>query len=265
MNNIVIGRYLPLDSIIHRRDPRFKILSMMILLIAIFLPAGFQGYGLLAIFAFFAYSLSKLPFNFIWKAFKPMLFMMGFILVLNIMLNQEGDLVFAVWGIKIYSQALYHTGYIIVRLLLMLTITTILTASTKPMDLTYAIEDLMAPLQVFKVPSHEIAMIISIALRFIPTLIEEAVRIMKAQSSRGVDFEQGKLKEKIKGILSLIIPLFVASFKRAEDLANAMEARGYVVEAKRTRYRQFEINLGDWLMLIMTALVVTGIIFLMIL
>ncbi len=265
MNNIVIGRYLPLDSLIHRRDPRFKILSMMILLIAIFLPAGFQGYGILAIFAFFAYSLSKLPFNFIWKAFKPMLFMMGFILVLNIMLNQEGDLVFAIWRIKIYSQALYHTGYIIVRLLLMLTITTILTASTKPMDLTYAIEDLMAPLQVFKVPSHEIAMIISIALRFIPTLIEEAVRIMKAQSSRGVDFEQGKLKEKIKGILSLIIPLFVASFKRAEDLANAMEARGYVVEAKRTRYRQFKINLGDWLMLIMTGLVVTGIIFLMIL
>ena len=265
MNNIVIGRYLPLDSFLHKRDPRIKILSMMVLLIAIFIPAGFMGYGILAVFVFTAYKLSKLPFNFIWKAFKPMLFMMGFILVLNTVLNKEGELVLSLWGFKIYSEALYHTGYIVVRLLLMLTITTILTASTKPMDLTYGIEDLMAPLQALKVPSHEIAMIISIALRFIPTLIEEAVRIMKAQSSRGVDFEQGKLKEKIKGILSLIIPLFVASFKRAEDLANAMEARGYVVEAKRTRYRQFKINSKDWLMLASSVIVVSSVILIKIL
>ncbi len=248
MNNIIIGRYLPLNSLLHRRDPRFKMISMLLILVAIFLPAGFLGYGVIALAVVFAYLLSRLPLNFIWKAFRPMLFMMAFILVLNAMLIQEGPVLLTLGKYQLHLNALTQTLYIVVRLLLMLMITTILTASTKPLDLTHAIEDLLAPLQVIKVPAHEIAMIISIALRFIPTLIEEALRIMKAQASRGVDFDQGKLKEKIKGILSLIIPLFVASFKRAEDLANAMEARGYVVEAKRTRYRQFHPNGGDWLM-----------------
>lgn len=260
MDNIVIGRYIPADSWIHRRDPRIKILCMIIMLVAVFLPAGFLAYGLLTAAVFLAYFLSKLPAKFLWKSMKPLLFMIGFIFVFNLFLNKKGNILWSLGFIDIYDGAVLQTGYIIIRLVLMVTITTTLTASTKPMDLTYAIEDLLAPFQVIKVPAHEIAMIISIALRFIPTLIEEASRIMKAQASRGVDFDEGKLKEKIKGILSLIIPLFVASFKRAEDLANAMEARGYVVEAKRTRYRQFKVVGADYALLSITALILVVII-----
>jgi energy-coupling factor transport system permease protein len=141
--------------------------------------------------------------------------------------------------------------------MLMIMITTILTATTKPLDLTLGIEDLLAPFKRFKVPAHEIAMMISIALRFIPTLIEETDRIMKAQASRGVDLAEGKFKEKILAILSLIVPLFVSSFQRAEDLADAMEARGYVPQAPRTRYKQLKRTWRDnFMLLIVLAIII---------
>jgi energy-coupling factor transport system permease protein len=143
---------------------------------------------------------------------------------------------------------------------LMIMITTSLTATTKPLDLTLAIEDLLAPMKRFGVPAHEIAMMISIALRFIPTLIEETERIMKAQASRGVDLKEGKFKEKIMAILSLIVPLFVSSFQRAEDLADAMEARGYVPSAKRTRYKQLKRTLKDYVMITIVLLLLAGLI-----
>lgn len=255
MDNIVIGRYLPLDSFIHKLDPRIKIISMMLVLVGIFLPAGFLGYLILAILIFVAYLLSKIPLSFIWKSFKPLLFMMTFLLVFNLFFIRTGNVILDLNIVQIYDGALKQTLYIIIRLVLMIATTTVVITSTKPLDLTHAIEDLLSPLKVVKLPAHEIAMIISIALRFIPTLIEETSRIMKAQASRGVDFDGGKLKEKIKAILSLIIPLFVASFKRADELANAMEARGYVVNGTRTRYRQFHIRMHDWLVLAVCVLV----------
>jgi energy-coupling factor transport system permease protein len=142
-----------------------------------------------------------------------------------------------------------QTLYIVVRLLLMIMITTCLTATTKPLDMTLGIEDLLQPFEKIGVPSHEIAMLISIALRFIPDLIDETGRIMKAQESRGVDLKEGKLMEKIMAILSLIVPLFVSAFQRAEDLANAMEARGYAPGEKRTRYKVLKMHLRDYLLL----------------
>ena len=142
----------------------------------------------------------------------------------------------------------------------MITVTTILTATTKPLELTLGIEELLSPLTRFKVPAHEIAMMISIALRFIPTLIEETERIIKAQSSRGVDFEKGKITEKINAIISLIVPLFVSAFQRAEDLANAMEARGYIPDGKRTRYKQLHIQFKDICALVVVLLLLAGLI-----
>ena len=150
--------------------------------------------------------MSKLKLNFLIRAMKPMMFMLVFLMIINIFVLKTGYVVVDIYGFKIYSDAIFQTLYISIRLMLMIMITTILTATTKPLDLTLGIEDLLAPFKRFKVPAHEIAMMISIALRFIPTLIEETDRIMKAQASRGVDLAEGKFKEKILAILSLIVP-----------------------------------------------------------
>lgn len=250
MANIALGRYMPLNSLIHRMDPRAKILSMLIMLTAIFIPSGFMGYGILAVVIIGVVLMSKLKLNFLIRAMKPMMFMLTFLMVINIFVIKTGYLVVDIFGFKIYSDAIFQTLYISVRLMLMIMITTILTATTKPLDLTLGIEDLLAPFKRFKVPAHEIAMMISIALRFIPTLIEETDRIMKAQASRGVDLQEGKFKEKIMAILSLIVPLFVSSFQRAEDLADAMEARGYIPQARRTRYKQLKRTPKDVVLII---------------
>jgi len=262
MNNIALGRYIPMNSVVHKLDPRYKIIAMFILLVAVFLPTGFQGYGILAVFVLGTLLLAKLKLNFIIKAMKPMMFMLVFLLVINILVLRTGYVLFSYGGFTIYSDAIFQTLYITVRLALMIMITTVLTATTKPLDLTLGIEDLLSPFKRFHVPAHEIAMMISIALRFIPTLIEETDRIMKAQASRGVDLKEGKFKEKIMAILSLIVPLFVSSFQRAEDLADAMEARGYVPSQSRTRYKQLKRTWKDTVMILITLSVLSLMFFL---
>ena len=249
MGNFTLGRYLPLDSPIHKLDPRMKIIAMLIMLVSIFINAGWIGYGIIFVVMTFVILLAKLSFSFIWKAMKPMLFMLCFLLVSNILVIRTGSVLLTIGSFSIYTDAVFQTLYIAVRLLLMIMITTCLTATTKPMDMTLGIEDILAPLKKIHVPAHEIAMLISIALRFIPDLIDETQRIMKAQQSRGVDMQEGTLKEKISAILSLIVPLFVSAFQRAEDLANAMEARGYAPGEKRTRYRVLKFRTGDYLLL----------------
>ena len=249
MNNIALGRYLPLDSIIHNLDPRAKIGAMLIMMISIFIPAGYIGYIIIGAMVVLTAYLSKLKAGFIWRAMKPMLFMLSFLLVINLIVIHDGVVMFTIFGWSLYSGAITQTLYIVVRLALMVIITTILTATTKPLELTLGIEDLLKLFKVIHVPAHEIAMMISIALRFIPTLIEETQRIMKAQASRGVDMEDGSLIEKVKAILSLIVPLFVSAFQRAEDLAYAMEARGYIPNRMRTRYKQLKMQGKDIVLL----------------
>ena len=249
MGNITLGRYIPLDSPIHKMDPRAKILGMLLMLVAIFFPAGWIGYAILFAAASCAIILAKLSPSFIWKAMKPMLYMLVFLLVINTFFLKTGTPLFTIGSFTMYSDAVFQTLYIAVRLLLMVMITTTLTATTKPLDMTLGIEDLLKPFGKIGVPYHEIAMLISIALRFIPDLIDETNRILKAQESRGVDMQEGKLKEKIMAILSLIVPLFVSAFQRAEDLANAMEARGYAPGEPRTRYKVLKMRGTDWLLL----------------
>ena len=257
MKNIALGRYIPLDSIIHRMDPRSKMLAMFLLLIAVFFDSGFAGYGIIAVFVAIGVLLAKLKFDFIWRAIKPMLFMLAFLCVINILVIRTGYVLVELGGFKIYSDAVFQTIYITIRLVLMINITTLLTATTKPMDMTIAIEDLLSPFRRIGVPAHDIAMIISVALRFIPALLEESERIMKAQASRGVDLQDGKLSERIMGILALIVPLFVSCFQIADDLANAMEARGYNPEGKRVRYRTLKFSTRDfWLLLSCLALLI---------
>lgn len=248
MNNFALGRYVPLDSKIHRIDPRFKIITMLILMVAVFV-ANFYGYAVLFVVLAIAIFMAKLSFKFIMKSMKPMMFMLIFLFFINSLLLRTGTIVFQIGTFKLYSAAVIQTLFIVGRLVLMIMVTTLLTATTAPLDLTLGIEDLLAPLRRFKVPAHEIAMMISIVFRFIPTLIEDTQRIMQAQSSRGVDLDEGSLKEKVTGIISMIIPLFVSSFQRAEDLADAMEARGYSPGKQRTRYKQLKIRFSDYVVL----------------
>lgn len=253
MGNITLGRYIPLDSPIHRMDPRAKIVGMLLVLIAIFFPAGWYGYAILFAAVASCIMLAKLSFTFIWKAMRPMLFMLVFLLVINALFLKTGTPLFTIGSFTMYSDAVFQTLYIAVRLLLMVMITTCLTATTKPLDMTLGIEDLLKPFAKIGVPAHEIAMLISIALRFIPDLIDETQRIIKAQESRGVDLKEGKITERIMAILSLIVPLFVSAFQRAEDLANAMEARGYAPGEERTRYKVLKMHARDYILLLVCA------------
>ena len=255
MNNISLGRYIPYDTIIHKLDPRTKILAMILLLVCVFLPIGYIGYAALLILVFVLLKVSKIKISSIYKSLKPMWFMMIFILIINMFLIQEGEVLFTLFNRPFYTKAFTQTLMIVIRLALMISVTTVLTATTKPLDLTYGLEFFMTPLKVIKFPAHEIAMTISIALRFIPTILEETQKIMKAQASRGVDLQEGKLKEKISAIISLIIPLFFSAFQRSEELANAMEARGYNPSAKRTRYRVLKFKAKDVLSLFISILV----------
>lgn len=250
MNGMMLGRYIPIDSFIHRLDPRLKIGALLILLISVFFDAGFIGYGIMTLFVIFMIILSKMKLSQILKSIKPMLIMMAFLAFFNILFIQNGQLLLSIGFIKIYDKALIQTAYIFIRLILIIVMTTILTASTKPLDLTLGIEHLLSPFKRIGFPTHEVAMMISIALRFIPTLLEETQRIMKAQASRGVEFSEGKLKDKILSIVSLIIPLFISAFQRAEDLANAMESRNYNPEARRTRYKQLKWRAADTISLL---------------
>ena len=255
MNNISLGRYIPYDTIIHKLDPRTKILAMIMLLVCVFLPIGYIGYATLLILVFALLKVSKIKVSSIYKSLKPMWFMMLFILIINMFLIQDGEVLFTLFGRDFYTKAFTQTLMIIIRLALMISVTSVLTATTKPLDLTYGLEFFMTPLKVIKFPAHEIAMTISIALRFIPTILEETQKIMKAQASRGVDLQEGKLKEKISAIISLIIPLFISAFQRSEELANAMEARGYNPSAKRTRYRVLKFQAKDVLSLCVSIVV----------
>lgn len=244
-NQFTFGRYLPYDTLMHKLDPRAKIIAMCILLTTIFMVTSIFIYILLTIVVTGLLVMSKCKLMSVIRTLKPFMFMMLFLLVLNSFFYKEGTVLLTISNFSLYSEALIRTFYIFIRVVLMISLTTILTSSTKPVDLTLAIEHLLGPLKRFKFPAHEVAMMISISLRFIPILMEETQRIMKAQASRGVDFDNAKLRAKINAMVSLIIPLFVSSFNRADELANAMEARGYQPQGIRTRFYELSWQLRD--------------------
>ena len=237
MNNITLGRYVPNNTILHRLDPRTKLFGLIVILVAIFLKIDWIQYGFLLLLTLSLLLISKTSIKSIFSSLRHMWFMMIFLLIINSISMKTGDVLFHIGTFKVYVIALETTLKVFLRLFMMISFSTILTTTTKPLELTYAIEWYFTPLKVIKFPAHEIAMTISIALRFIPTLLEETEKIIKAQSSRGVDLKNGSFKDKVNGVIALIIPLFISCFQRSEELANSMEARGYNPEGKRTRYR----------------------------
>ncbi|HBX75699.1 MAG: energy-coupling factor transporter transmembrane protein EcfT [Acidaminococcaceae bacterium] len=245
MLDITLGQYYPGNSFIHRLDPRTKILTTLILVVAVFLANSAIGYGALCAMVLFIIAISGLPFMLVLKSVKPLLFIIVLTLVLHSLMGQ-GDHVLYQWGIvKVTEEGLRLGVQMAMRLILLLMISSILTFTTSPIVLTDGIEALLRPFRAVGVPAHELAMMMTIALRFIPTLMEETDRIIKAQTARGADFSSGNLLARAKNMLPILVPLFISAFRRADDLAIAMEARCYRGGEGRTRMHQLAYRSGD--------------------
>ncbi|MBO0431005.1 energy-coupling factor transporter transmembrane protein EcfT [Enterococcus sp. DIV0660C] len=245
MNKLIFGRYMPGDSFIHRLDPRAKLLASFYFIGIIFLANNWQTYLLLAVFTLFAVSLSKVDMKFFIRGIRPLIWLILFTVALQVLFTSGGE-VYWHWGIfNITQYGVLNGIFIFCRFVLIIFMSTLLTLTTPPLELSDAIEYLLRPLKVVRFPVHEISLMLSIALRFVPTLMDETEKIMNAQRARGVDFGEGNLVQKMKAIIPLLIPLFVSSFNRAEDLATAMEARGYRGGEGRTKYRMLHWHNQD--------------------
>ena len=227
LDKLLLGRYLQGNSFIHRLDPRTKFLATFVFIIIVFLANNWLTYFILAVFTLIALFASKIPMSFFWNGVKPLLWVILFTVVLQMVFTTGGE-VYIEWAfIKITSYGVINAIFIFLRFMFIIFISTLMTLTTPPLQIADAMESIMKPLGKIGVPVHEIALMLSIALRFVPTLMDEAQKIMNAQRARGVDFGEGNLFEQMKAIIPILIPLFVSSFNRAEDLATAMEARGY--------------------------------------
>jgi energy-coupling factor transport system permease protein len=271
MDNITFGRYSPLNTFIHKIDPRNKVFLLILLISMVFFQFSIWSTnlifsGLMLILTLILCFIAKIKLSQILKTFLSMWIMVLFLLIVYVFIPNSSyvHVAFYIGNYPIYWDSFYQCGYIVLRIMMMLTITMILTSTTKPLDLTYAFEWYMTPLKIIRFPAHEIAMTISIALRFIPTLLEEADRIMKAQSSRGVDFVSGGLIKKFNAIISLIVPLLISSFQRSDELANAMEAKGYDPRGKRTKYRKLKFTYRDIIAFVIILLLFSGLLTLLI-
>lgn len=249
MNKLIFGRYIPGDSLIHRLDPRAKLVASFYFIGIIFLANNWQSYLFLAAFTLFAVFLSKINLNFFLRGVRPLIWLIIFTVALQMLFTRGGTLYWS-WGVfSLSSYGIQNGVFIFCRFVLIIFMSTLLTLTTPPLSMSDAIESLLNPLKRFHLPVHEIALMLSIALRFVPTLMDETEKIMNAQRARGVDFNDGNLIQKVKAIVPLLIPLFVSSFNRAEDLATAMEARGYRGGEGRSKYRKLQWALRDTLVL----------------
>lgn len=238
MQQMIIGRYIPGDSVIHRLDPRAKLSIIFFYVFIVFLANNSVSYGVLLVYSLLPVALSGLPLRYILTGLKPMLWIFLFTFLLHVLTTKEGALLLQLGPVSVYEKGLQQGIYISIRFLVIIMMTSLLTFTTTPIEITDGLESLLSPFKRVGLPAHEIALMMSISLRFIPTLMEEAEKIMKAQASRGVDFTGGPIKERLHAMVALLVPLFIGAFKRAEDLAVAMEARGYQGGEGRTKFRQ---------------------------
>ncbi|EHI97161.1 ABC-type transporter, integral membrane subunit [Clostridium sp. DL-VIII] len=245
LKNITIGQYLPGESFIHKLDPRTKILISIFFIVCLFIIDKFIGYTAIVVFLLAIILVAKIPFRFIFNGLKPVFLLIALTAILNIFMvrGAEGTEIFSMGFLKVYPEGLNTAIFMAIRLVLLIVGTSLLTLTTSPIELTDGIEKLLKPIG--KEIAHELAMMMTIALRFIPTLIDETDKIMKAQKARGADFESGGIIKKAKSLVPLLVPLFISSFRRADELAMAMEARGYRGGAGRTRMKVLKFSSRD--------------------
>ena len=245
LKNMTLGQYFPGDSLIHRLDPRTKLLATIALIAIVFVSQGFSGFLLIAAFVLACAASTGIHLKFLIRGLKPIFFIIVFTFVLNLFFQTNGNDLVRIGPIRITDQGLRMASFMAARLILLVVCSQLLTLTTSPIALTDGLETLFRPLTAIHFPAHEIAMMMSIALRFIPTLMDEADKIMKAQKARGANFETGSLIQRAKAMIPLLVPLFVGAFRRAEELALAMDARCYRGGAGRTRMKQLKFQMID--------------------
>lgn len=237
IRDITLGQYYPADSILHKLDPRVKLSATLAFIVALFLAKGWLGYLVATIFLVMVIKLSKVPFSFMVRGLKAIVMILMITVVFNLFLTPGDRVLVQIWKLKITDVGLRTAVFMAIRLIYLIVGSSVMTLTTTPNDLTDGLERLMGPLKKLRVPVHEISMMMSIALRFIPILLEETDKIMKAQIARGADFENGNLIQKAKNLVPLLVPLFISAFRRANDLAMAMEARCYHGGEGRTKMK----------------------------
>ena len=238
LKDITLGQYFPGNSVIHRLDPRTKLIVLVVYIVALFMAVNWVTYGLMAAFLLGCIAVSAIPPKSFLRGMKPLIMILAFTGILNLFFTTgEGEPLIDFWIVTIYMEGIVRAIFMVVRILLLITCTFLLTYTTSPISLTDGLEALLNPLKRIKVPVHELSMMMCIALRFIPTLIEETDKIMSAQKARGADFETGKLMDRVKALIPILVPLFVGAFRRADELATAMECRCYQGGEGRTKMK----------------------------
>lgn len=259
IRDITIGQYYPAQSILHRMDPRTKIVCTMLFLISLFVQNSLSGYLIAGLFLALCIVASKVPVGFIAKGLKPILFLLIFTAVMNLFLNRGGEVLFRFWIFTVTEQGVKLSVFMAVRLIFLVAGSSLMTFATTPNALTDGLEKLLSPFNRLHMPVHEVAMMMSIALRFIPILLEETDKIMKAQLARGADFESGNIFHRAKAMVPILVPLFISAFRRANDLAMAMESRCYRGGEGRTKMKPLAYRGRDYAAYAVTVLYVAAV------
>ena len=262
LNDITLGQYFPGKSPVHQLDPRTKLVLLIVYIVALFLASGWASY--LAVFLFLAgtIAISRIPLKSIFRGMKPLVMILIFTGLLNIFFTKGGRKIVEFWIIEIYLEGVIRAIYMMARIIMLITGTFLLTYTTSPIALTDGLESLLGPLKKIRVPVHELAMMMCIALRFIPTLIEETDKIMSAQKARGADFETGNLFKRVKALVPILVPLFISAFRRADELATAMECRCYQGGDGRTKMKLLRYKIRDFRAYIIGLLLLAAVILL---
>lgn len=260
LKDITLGQYFPGKSPIHLLDPRTKLLFLIIYFIALFTANGWVSYGIVLVFLSTVIYMTTIPLKTIVKGLKPLIFILVFTGILNLFMTPGENVLVSFWGLKITTEGLVQAIFMVSRILMLIVGTFLLTYTTSPIALTDGLESLLGPLKKLHLPVHELSMMMCIALRFIPTLIEETDKIMSAQKARGADFETGSLMQRVKALVPILVPLFIGAFRRADELATAMECRCYQGGEGRTKMKTLHYKRRDFVAFGSGAVLVAGII-----
>ena len=260
LKDITLGQFFPGNSVIHRLDPRTKLVMLIVYIVALFMAKSWIGYGVMACFLVFCIAISRIPPKSIIRGMKPLVLILIFTGILNIFFTTGEKVLVSFWKITIYWEGITRAFFMVARILMLISGTFLLTYTTSPIALTDGLESLLGPLKAIKVPVHELSMMMCIALRFIPTLIEETDKIMSAQKARGADFETGKLMDRVKALIPILVPLFISAFRRADELATAMECRCYQGGEGRTKMKLLRYMRRDFVTYFVGLVLLAGII-----
>ena len=259
LKDITLGQYFPGSSPVHKLDPRTKLLAVVLYIVGLFLCQWFLSYAVMFLVLAGSVAVSRVPLKSLVSGMKPVVFILVFTAILNLLYTPGAHVLAQFWIFTITLEGVFQAIFMVIRILMLIAGTFLLTYTTSPIMLTDGLESLLSPLKVIKIPVHELAMMMSIALRFIPTLIEETDKIMSAQRARGADFESGNLIQRAKALLPLLVPLFISAFRRADELATAMECRCYHGGEGRTRLKQLKYRGRDYVTLALFLAVTVGV------